>query len=76
MSYITMDVEIDCGRVVPREPEKLPEFAKRILTILPDAVARTPLQNRQTAEFPIVRGDGKRLIDPLPGDLNESYGLG
>jgi hypothetical protein len=34
MSYLTLEVEIDHGRIVPAEPEKLPEKAKGLLTVL------------------------------------------
>jgi len=35
MSYVTLEVEINHGRIVPREPDKLPEKASGLLTILP-----------------------------------------
>ncbi len=34
MSYLTVEVEIDHGRVVVAEPEKLPEKGKGLLTVL------------------------------------------
>jgi hypothetical protein len=34
MSYLTVEVEIDHGRIVPREPERLPEKGSGLLTIL------------------------------------------
>jgi hypothetical protein len=34
MSYLTLQVEIDHGRIVPREPERLPEKGNGLLTIL------------------------------------------
>lgn len=34
MSYITLEVEIDHGHIVPREPSKLPEKGKGLLTVL------------------------------------------
>ncbi|MBI4659724.1 MAG: hypothetical protein HY735_12860 [Verrucomicrobia bacterium] len=34
MSYVTLEVQIDHGRVVPKEPGKLPETASGLLTIL------------------------------------------
>jgi hypothetical protein len=42
MSYITMEVEIDHGRLVAAEPEKLPQEGKGLLTVLqptPEAAA-------------------------------------
>ncbi len=34
MRYITMDVEINQGRIVPGEPAKLPQNGKGLLTVL------------------------------------------
>jgi hypothetical protein len=34
MSYVTVEVEIDQGRIVPREPAKLPSKGKGLLTVL------------------------------------------
>jgi len=34
MSYVTLEVEIDHGRVVAAEPGKLPEKGKGLLTVL------------------------------------------
>jgi hypothetical protein len=34
MSYLTVEVEIDHGRVVPAEPGKLPDKGKGLLTVL------------------------------------------
>jgi len=37
MSYLTLEVEIDRGRIVAAEPEKLPEKGKGLLTVLEPA---------------------------------------
>jgi len=37
MSYTTVEVEIDHGKVTPIEPEKLPESGRGLLTILAPA---------------------------------------
>jgi hypothetical protein len=34
MSYLTGEVEIDHGRIIPLEPEKLPDKGSTLLTIL------------------------------------------
>jgi hypothetical protein len=48
MSYVTVEVDIDHGRIVPREPEKLPEKASGLLTFPvppgPPPAGMTPLQ--------------------------------
>ena len=74
MNYVTVEVDIDHGRVVPREPGGLPEKGIGLLTILePAFTARTranPLGQR--VELPLIRGDGKRIINPSPEDLDGS----
>ena len=40
MSYLTVEVEIDHGRVVPRGLERLPEKGSGLLTILPPGARR------------------------------------
>ena len=35
MSYLTLEVEIDHGKVVPKEPARLPEKGSGLLTIFP-----------------------------------------
>ena len=64
MSYLTVEVEIDHGRVVARGPEGLPEKGNGRLTIsetvsTPGAAAK-PL--RQRVELPLIRGDGQRQL--------------
>jgi hypothetical protein len=48
MSYLTLEVEIDHGKVVTKGPSKLPEKASGLLTIFqsdaPDQSRLTPLQ--------------------------------
>lgn len=41
MSYTTVEVEIDHGKVTPKEPEKLPASGRGLLTILPSQGATT-----------------------------------
>ena len=74
MSYVTVEVEIEHGRIVPREPEKLPEKASGLLTILPSLghQAAEPRPVRQRVTLPLIRGDGKRIIDPTPEQLDAS----
>jgi hypothetical protein len=48
MSYLTLEVEIDHGKVTTKEPSKLPEKASGLLTILQldisDMPRLTPLE--------------------------------
>jgi len=74
MSYLTVEVEIDHGRVVPRGLERLPEKGSGLLTVLspggtPGAVAQ-PV--RQRVELPLIRGDGHRIINPTPEQRDAS----
>ena len=43
MSYLTVEVEIDHGRVVATEPEKLPEKGKGLLTVLEASEKQAPV---------------------------------
>ena len=74
MSYLTLEVEIDHGRVVPRGPEGLPEKGSGLLTILqpvstPGAAAKPP---RPRVKLPLIRGDGRRFINPTPEERDAS----
>jgi hypothetical protein len=55
MSYATVEVEIDHGRIVPMEPEKLPEKGKGFLTVTesnagPEPSKMTPLEGFRTLQ--------------------------
>ena len=41
MAYVTMEAEIDHGRIIPAEPEKLPPTGKALLTVI-ESPAREP----------------------------------
>ena len=74
MSYVTVEVQIDHGRIVAREPDKLPLTGSGLLTILPTANG-TPAAGqpaRQRVELPLIRGDGQRIINPTPEELDAS----
>ena len=69
MSYITVEVDIDHGRIIPREPEKLPDTATGMLTIF----APPPADGkRERIRLPLIQGDGKRMINPTSGELDAS----
>lgn len=74
MSYVTVEVEIDRGRIVPREPDKLPEKGSGLLTILPSASgpANGGAVVRTRVQLPLIRGDGRRLINPTTEELDAS----
>ena len=74
MSYVTVEVELEHGRIVAREPEKPPEKATGPLTILPGATgaAAPPPPNRTRVGLPLIRGDGTRIVAPTPEELDAS----
>lgn len=74
MGYLTVEVEIDHGRVVSRGPEGLPENGSGLLTILRPAAAPGAgfKQARQRVELPLIRGEGQRPINPTPEELDAS----
>ena len=74
MSYVTLEVDINHGQIVPREPGKLPEKGAGLLTILPGPPAgitglRAP---RQRVQLPLIKGDGERAINPSAEELDAS----
>jgi len=74
MSYVTVEVKIDHGRIVPREPEKLPAQGNGLLTILHPATEQTKGTKLASTrvELPLIRGDGKRIINPTSEELDAS----
>lgn len=73
MSYVTFEVEIDHGRIVAREPQKLPEKGNGLLTILlPANTTSEPKLPRKRVQLPLIRGDGKHMINPTPEELDAS----
>ena len=45
MSYLTVEVEINHGRIVPREPAKLPKNGKGLLTVLESSADAAEVQH-------------------------------
>lgn len=73
MSYLTVEVEIDHGRIVAREPHKLPEKGNGLLTILEPTVRQdgeVPIPQRVT--LPLIDGDGKTVVNPTREQLDAS----
>lgn len=72
MSYVTVEVEIDHGRIVARGPEALPEKGSGLLTIL------QPGSPAQAAQRPygLARGDFRVPADfnsPLPEQVLRDF---
>ncbi|MEK7675050.1 MAG: hypothetical protein AAB676_04330 [Verrucomicrobiota bacterium] len=74
MSYLTLEVEIDHGKVVPKEPDKMPESGRGLLTILQPVAGQTSgaKRVRQRIQVPLIRGDGTHIINPTPEELDAS----
>ena len=70
MSYLTVEVEIDHGRVSPKGAEALPEQASGLLTILNPPTANAPR--------PIGLAKGQFTVPddfnaPLPDDVLQAF---
>jgi hypothetical protein len=65
MSLVTLEVEIDHGRVILRSSEPLPEKAKGLLTLLPDS-ADSP--HRGSVSDFIEKWAGSFSLPEFPGD--------
>ncbi|NJM54811.1 MAG: hypothetical protein HC841_01760 [Verrucomicrobiae bacterium] len=73
MSYTTLEVEFDHGRLTAKEPgAALPESGRGLLTILPPSPAAVPSPLRTRVQLPLIRGDGRRIINPTPAELDAS----
>ncbi|HTG43930.1 MAG TPA: hypothetical protein VK633_05300 [Verrucomicrobiae bacterium] len=70
MSYVTVEVEINHGHIVAREPDKLPDIAKGLLTIFNSPSGSTG--KGQRIQLPIIQGDEKRIINPTSQELDAS----
>lgn len=70
MSYTTLEVEIEHGRIVPKEPQKLPEKGSGLLTILtPHAPAAPRPIGLAKGEFTVP----DNLNAPLPEDVLRGF---
>lgn len=50
MNLVTLEVQLDHGRVIPKDDTQLPERAEALLTLLPESDAM-PFPRRSVAEF-------------------------
>ena len=70
MSYLTVEVEIDHGRVSPKGAEELPDKASGLLTILnPPALSQTRPIGLAKGQFSVPDD----FNTPLPEDVLRSY---
>ena len=79
MSYLTVEVEIDHGRIIAREPEKLPEKGSGLLTILAQAAGQAEqslLGQRTPRPFGLAQGQFVVPSDfnaPLPEEVLRAF---
>ena len=65
MSLVTIEVEIDHGRVIPRGSEPLPEKGTGLLTLLPDS---TGIPHRGSVSDFLGKWAGAFSLPESPGD--------
>jgi len=66
---VTIEVDIDHGRLTARQPHLLPETGTGLLTILAPAKGVSRV-NR--VSLPIVRCAPGTIVDPTPEELDDS----
>jgi hypothetical protein len=73
MSYTTIEAEINHGTVTVKEPDKLPEHGHGLLIVL-SPVEKSEIGDRPRVRvrLPLIQGDGQRLINPTPEELDAS----
>lgn len=71
MSLITLEVQIDRGRVTPKEPDLLPEAGTGLLTILRSERATSP--PRERVSLPLIRCVPGTIVNPTAEELDASF---
>jgi len=73
MSLVTIEVAIDNGRIVPREPAKLPVHGNGLLTILKaDETGLAGVPRRERIQLPLIQGQPGEVISPTRDELDAS----
>jgi hypothetical protein len=72
MNYTAIEAEIDHGRIVVKDPSRLPEQGRGLLILFPTSPETAGSQPRQRVVLPLIQGDGKRIINPSPEELDAS----
>ena len=70
MDPITVEVDIDHGKLTARQPHLLPERGTGLLTILTPAEGGAPPRSRVT--LPIVRCAPGTILNPTAEELDDS----
>jgi hypothetical protein len=74
MSLVTIEVEIDHGRIIPRGSEALPEKGTGLLTLLPASTA-APVRS-SVSDFIGKWAGVFSLPEPSPDDARFAYLVG
>lgn len=70
MDSITVEVDIDHGKLTPRQPHLLPETGTGLLTILTPVEEAVPPRTRTS--LPIIRCAPGTVVNPTAEELDES----
>jgi hypothetical protein len=70
MSPITIEVDIEHGKLTARQPHLLPETGTGCLTILPSGVAGA--SPRRRVAIPLVRCEPETLLNPTTEELDDT----
>lgn len=71
MTYRTVEVEIDHGKIMPKDPESLPQTGKGLLTIL-SGPQQNEIPARRRAALPVIHCKPGTKINPSPEELDAS----
>jgi hypothetical protein len=72
MNYTTIEAEISQGRVIIKEPEKLPESGHGLLIVLPPLATEVAAGQPARVSLPLIQGDGVVIINPTAEQLDAS----
>jgi hypothetical protein len=72
MDQLTLEVQIDDGRIVARNPEKLPAHGTGLLTITSSSKTPSPGSPSKRVQLPLIRGNGRRIVNPTADQLDAS----
>ncbi|MGA2064172.1 MAG: hypothetical protein ABSG86_04355 [Thermoguttaceae bacterium] len=70
MTRITVEVDIEHGRLTARQPHLLPETGTGLLTIVPSGEGSVPPRSR--VGLPLVRCVRGTLLNPTAEELDDS----
>jgi hypothetical protein len=73
MSYLTVEVKIDQGRIIPSEPDKLPQNGSALLTILE---SEGPQKKPERRPYGLAKGEfvvPENFNDPLPEEILRDF---